>query len=83
MLFQFLTPLLSDSVPGRQDGAGWDPDARWLLCRWDMGAEDACHRPQQGRVAEGDWGNPRWRSDAQAGGETRYASEMDFFFFFF
>lgn len=63
----------------RQDGVRWNPDARWLLRRWDMGAEDACHRPQQGRIAEGDWGNPRWRSDAQAGGETRYASEMDFF----
>lgn len=34
-----------------QYGAGWDPDARWLLRRWDLGAEDACHRPPQGCVS--------------------------------
>lgn len=55
-----------------QDGAGWDPDARWLLRRRDMGTEDACHWPPQGCVAEGHWGNPHWWSHAQTSGETRY-----------
>ncbi|MED6280619.1 hypothetical protein CHARACLAT_012619 [Characodon lateralis] len=26
-----------------KDGSGRDPDARWLLCRRDVGAQDACH----------------------------------------
>lgn len=73
-MIQFIT--IFTPLHARQDGAGWDPDARWLLRRWNMGAEDARHRPQQGRVVESDWGNPRWRSDAQAGGETRYNSEI-------
>lgn len=55
-----------------QDGAGRDPDARWLLRRRDVGTEDACHRPPQGCVTEGHWGNPHRRSHAQTRGETRY-----------
>lgn len=55
-----------------QDGTGWDPDARWLLCRRHMGAEDACHRPPQGRVSESHWGNPHRWSYAQTCGEARY-----------
>lgn len=56
-----------------KDGSGWDPDARWLLCRRHMGAEDACHRSAQGRVAKGHRGNPYWWSYAQTGGKIRYA----------
>lgn len=77
-MFQFCSSLPGnfsspDSGSVWQDGAGWDPDARWLLCRRDVGTEDACHRPPQGRVAEGHWGNPHRWSNAQARGETRYA----------
>lgn len=78
VLLQFMTILVSPlTLLARQDGAGRDPDARWLLRWWHVGAEDACYWPQQGCVAEGDRGNPCWRSDAQARGETWYASEID------
>lgn len=62
-----------DSGSVWQDGAGRDPDARWLLRRRDVGTEDARHWPPQRRVAESHRGNPHRRSHAQACGETRYA----------
>lgn len=55
-----------------KDGVGRDPDAGRLLRRRDLGTEDECDGPQQGRVSQSHRGDPHRWGDAQTRGETWY-----------